>query len=100
MRVHLKQRAALEAPVQDRDPGKLKQAQKRDSQMVWGLEPTMYEKPLKGLGFFNLEKTKNESNCSLPQTKRGAIQKTDSSESHTAEEQEAMDMTCSKENSF
>lgn len=37
-RVHLKQSTALGAPVQERDPDKLKQAQKRDSQTVRGLE--------------------------------------------------------------
>lgn len=70
-RVHLKQCAALEAPVQERDPDKLLQAQKRDSQMVRGLEYTMYEKPLKEPGSFNVEKIKNECNCSLPQTEGG-----------------------------
>lgn len=62
------QGAALEAPVQERDPDKLKQAQKRDSRTVRGLECPMYEKTLKEPGFFNLEKIKNEYNCSLPQT--------------------------------
>lgn len=57
-RVHLKQCAALEAPVQERDPDKLQQAQKRDSQMVRGLEYTMYEKLLKEPGFFQCREDK------------------------------------------
>ncbi|PKU37592.1 hypothetical protein llap_12107 [Limosa lapponica baueri] len=64
--------------------------------MARGLEHPMYEKPLKEPGFFYLEKIENEYSCSLP---GGAIKKTDSSQRHTAGEQEAMNTNCSKENS-
>lgn len=70
--------------------------------MFRGLEHTAHKKPLKEMGFFNLEKTKGEYNRSLLQTEGragGAIEKADSSQRHTAQGQEAMDRRCSKENS-
>lgn len=97
--LHLKQCAALAASVQERDPDKLAQAQKRDSQAVRGLMHTMYKKPMQEMCFSSLEETKYESTCTLPKTEADATRKTDSSQRHTAEEQEAMDMSCSKENS-
>lgn len=57
------------------------------------------QESLQELCFFSLEKIKNESTCSLSKTEGGTTRKTDSSQRYTAEGQEAIDMSCSKENS-